>query len=77
MIYAKRKASLYKTFWPEAIKWCVHIQNRSPTIAVEDKTPEDAWSGQKPIVEYFRIFGCVSHVHIPDQKRSKLDDKSK
>ena len=25
---------------------------------------------------YFRIFGCIGHVHIPDQKRSKLDDKS-
>lgn len=66
-----------KIFWSEAAKWCVHIQNRSPTVAVEDKTPEEAWSGEKPKVEYFRIFGCVAHVHIPDQKRSKLDDKSK
>ena len=28
------------------------------------------------MVEYFRIFGCVAHVHVPDQRRSKLDDKS-
>lgn len=66
-----------KAFWPKAVKWCVHIQNRSLTVAVDEKTPEEAWSGVKPMVEYFRIFGCVAHVHIPDQKRSKLDDKSK
>lgn len=30
----------------------------------------------KPCVDYFRTFGCVAHVHIPDQKRSKLNAKS-
>jgi len=66
-----------KMFWSEATKWSVHIQNRSPTAAVEGMTPEEAWSGRKPVVEYFRVFGCIGYVHIPDQKRSKLDDKSK
>lgn len=66
-----------KTFWSEAARWSVHIQNRSPTAALEDVTPEEAWGGTKPIVDYFRVFGCVAHVHIPDQRRIKLDDKSK
>jgi len=65
-----------KSFWPEAMKWCVHVQNRSPTTAVSHGTPEEVWSGLKPRVDYFRIFGCVAHVHIPDQRRRKLDDKS-
>ncbi|KAH9743186.1 Integrase catalytic domain-containing protein [Citrus sinensis] len=38
-------------------------------------TPEEAWSGIKPSIEYFRVFGCISHVHVPDSKRTKLDDK--
>ena len=50
--------------------------NRSPTLAVKDMTPEEAWSGEKPSVDYFRVFGCVRHVHIPDAKRNKLEDKS-
>lgn len=66
-----------KMFWSEATRWSVHIQNRSPTAAVEGKTPEEAWSGAKPVVEYFRIFGCIGYVHVPDQRRTKLDDKSK
>lgn len=66
-----------KVFWSEATIWSVHIQNQSPTAAVEGMTPEEAWSSQKPVVEYFRVFGCIGYVHIRNQKRRKLDDKSK
>jgi len=50
--------------------------NRSPTSAVKEVILEEAWSGNKPYVHYFRVFGCITHVHIPDKQRSKLDDKS-
>ncbi|GJY65031.1 retrovirus-related pol polyprotein from transposon TNT 1-94 [Tanacetum coccineum] len=66
-----------KVFWPEAVRWSVHILNRCPTVAVQNQTPEEAWSGVKPVIDYFRVFGCVAHAHVPDQKRSKLDDKSR
>ena len=66
-----------KKFWPEATKWCVHILNRSLIAAVQDKTPDEAWSGVEPFVDYFWVFGCLAHVHTPDQQRFKLDDKSK
>ena len=65
-----------KVFWPEAINWSVHILNRSPTFAVQNMTPEEAWSGRKPSVDHLRIFGCIAFAHIPDEKRKKLDDKS-
>ena len=29
----------------------------------------------KPSVEYFTVFKCVAHVHVPDVKRQKLDAK--
>ena len=45
-------------------------------MVVKNKTSEEAWSGVKPSVEHFRVFGCISHVHVPDSKRTKLDDKS-
>lgn len=65
-----------KCFWPEAVNWIVHVLNRSPTLVVKDKTPEEAWSNHKPTVHYFRVFGCVAHVLVPEAKRKKLDDKS-
>lgn len=65
-----------KRFWPEAVIWAVHILNRSPTSVLKEKTPEEMWSGVKPTLDYFRVFGCLTHVHVPDQRRKKLDDKS-
>jgi transposase InsO family protein len=65
-----------KTFWPEAVKWAAYVMNRCPTFAVKDMTPEEAWSGSKPSVHHFRVFGCLAHVHVPDVHRKKLDGKS-
>ncbi|KAM1556843.1 hypothetical protein PS2_040150 [Malus domestica] len=65
-----------KTFWPEGVNWAVHVLNRCPTLSVKNKTPEEAWNGHKPSVDHFRIFGCIAHAHVPDNKRVKLDDRS-
>ena len=37
--------------------------------------PEEAWSGRKPTIDHFKIFGCIAYAHIPDEKRKKHDDK--
>lgn len=73
MLYDKK---LLKIFWPEAINWAIYVQNRCPTLAVRDTTPQEAQSGLKPSVEYFCVFGSLTHVHVPDTKRDKLNDKS-
>ncbi|GKF64417.1 retrovirus-related pol polyprotein from transposon TNT 1-94, partial [Tanacetum coccineum] len=49
----------------------------SPTLAVRNICPKEAWSGFKPSVAYFKVFRSIAYVHIPDCKRIKLDDKSK
>lgn len=67
---------LPKQFWAEAVNWSIYVINRSPTTAVPNTTPEEAWSNRKPSVECFRVFGCVAYAHIPDNQRKKLDDKS-
>lgn len=64
-----------KIFWPEAANWTIYVLNQCPTLAVKDITPEEAWSGVKPSVENVRVFGCVCHVHVPDVRRTKLEDK--
>ncbi|RVW63624.1 Retrovirus-related Pol polyprotein from transposon TNT 1-94 [Vitis vinifera] len=52
------------------------IMNMKSYIGSKRRDPEEAWSGVKPNVDYFRVFGCIGHVHVPDNKRKKLDDKS-
>ncbi|MCH81218.1 retrovirus-related pol polyprotein from transposon tnt 1-94, partial [Trifolium medium] len=64
-----------KRFWPEAVVWATYVINRSPTLSVKDMTPEEAWSNVKPSVSYFKVFGCIGYVHIPDAQRKKLDPK--
>ena len=46
------------------------------TLVVKNKTMEEAWSGSKHSIAYFRTFGCLSHVPVLDDTRTKLDDKS-
>lgn len=61
-----------------SIKVIYHILNRSPTLAVKNKTPKEGWRGFKPSLSlsYFIVFGSISHALVPDCKRAKLDDKS-
>jgi hypothetical protein len=40
-------------------------------------TLEEASSGKKPNVENLRIFGCSIYIHIPKDKRKKLEPSGK
>ncbi|KAK2968055.1 hypothetical protein RJ640_025499 [Escallonia rubra] len=44
--------------------------------SVWNQTPQEAWSGFKPSVSHLKVFGSIAYVHVPDQQRKKLDDKS-
>ena len=45
-------------------------------FSIKNKTSEEAWSVVKPSIEYFRVFGCISHVHVSNSRRKNLDDES-
>ena len=64
-------------FWVDALSTATYLHNRSPTNAVQDKTPYEAWTGNKPIVSHLRIFGCDAYIHVPRDERSKLDSKTR
>ncbi|PNX70081.1 copia-type polyprotein, partial [Trifolium pratense] len=68
--------SVPKRFWPEAVVWATHVINRSPTLSVKDRTPEEAWSEMKPSVAHFKVFDCIAYGHVPDVHIKKLDPKS-
>ena len=36
-------------------------------------TLEEAFTGEKPKIGHLRIFGCPVYVHIPQERRTKLD----
>lgn len=65
-------ADLPKSFWGEAVSTANYIQNRVLTRATK-QTPYELWYGKKPDVSNLHIFGSKCFVHIPSEKRQKLD----
>ena len=57
-------AKLPHKFWAEALSTAAYLRNRSPTIAVEDMTPFEAWTGVKPDVKHLRVFGYTAYAHM-------------
>ncbi|KAJ0829337.1 putative RNA-directed DNA polymerase [Helianthus annuus] len=71
-----KERSLPNYLWAEAVATSVYLINRSPTTAVQDKTPYQVWYNSKPDVTNLKIFGCVAYGHVFAHGRRKLDDRS-
>jgi hypothetical protein len=69
-------SGLGQEFWAEAVSTAYYLANRSPSLALDDKTPHKVWSGKKPSLQHIRVFGCDAYVHVPKENRSKLDKKA-
>ena len=68
-------AQLPYSLWAEAVLTANYLRNRSP-VANKDKTPWELFAGRKPNVSRLRTFGARAYVHVPKQKRTKLDSVS-
>ncbi|KAL4291772.1 hypothetical protein GQ457_14G025100 [Hibiscus cannabinus] len=71
-----RARELSDQFWAEAVATFVYLLNLSPTRAVLNRTPYEAWYERRPSVSHLRVFGCVAYALINSQFRQKLDKKS-
>ena len=47
---------LGQEFWAEAVETACYLVNRSPSSALEDKTPHEVWTGNKPSLSHLRVF---------------------
>ena len=59
--------------WAKTWNTVVYLQNRSPHCALGNVTLEQAFSGKKPDVGRFRIFGCLTYSYVPNVNRTKLE----
>ena len=57
-------AQLPKSFWPEVTSITCYLINRSPSTAIEKKTPQDVWSGGPATYSYLKIFVCLLYAHV-------------
>ena len=51
----------------------VYAQDHTPHRVLENKTIEEVFFGKKPKVGLLKIFGGPVYIHIPKEKRTKLD----
>jgi len=49
--------------------------NQTPTTTVHGMTHEEKFISKKPNVSQLKVFGCITYMHVPDEKRLKLDPK--
>ena len=70
-------AELPATLWCEALLTAAYIKNRSPTTAIENKTPFEMFHGTKPSVKHFRVFGCRAYAYLNKNDRDgKFSEKA-
>lgn len=68
-------SGLEQSFWGEALKTGVYILNVIPKMKC-GKSPNELWNGEKDNLQRIRVFGCKAMMHVPAEKRKKLDEKS-
>ncbi|KAG8474857.1 hypothetical protein CXB51_031589 [Gossypium anomalum] len=62
------KCQLTKSFWAEAASTACFLINRSPSVAIEKKTPQEVWSGNPTNYSDLKIFGCPAYAHVDNGK---------
>ena len=67
-------SGLDKTYWSDAMLYVNFVWNRLPKA--DGRIPFEVMFNRKVDTSFFKPFGCKCFVHIPKEKRKKLDDKS-
>ena len=58
-------------FCAEVVQCAIYVHNRCPHVKLDDQTPQEAWSGQKPTISHLKVFGSVAYAHVLDQRRTQ------
>ena len=69
MIQSKGLSLMY---WAKDINYSNYIVNHTPTKALKNITPEEAWTKIIPYVSHFCVFGSIAWAHIPDEKMESI-----
>jgi hypothetical protein len=69
------ESGLPQTLWAEALVTVNYARNRTP-VSAHEKTPWEMFTGQTPTVSHMRVFGSTAYIHVPKEKRNKLDPVS-
>ena len=57
----------------KAVGTTCYLVHRSPSLILDDKTPQEVWNGKKPSLTHLKLFGCEAYAHVPKENKSTLD----
>ena len=63
--------------WAKATRTTVYVHNRISHNALGNKTVEEMFTGENPEVNHLKVFDVPVYLHIPKEKRSKLETLGK
>jgi hypothetical protein len=66
---------LGQEFQEEVVGTACYLVNKSPSSTLNEKNPQEVWTGKKHSLTHLKVFGCESYVHVPNENESKLDNK--
>ena len=66
-----------RILWAEAFNTVTHVRNRTPTRALDGRTPFEVRYGAKPDLAHLRALGAPCTVVQPLEKLRKLDAQSR
>src|SRR5882724_6895954 len=73
-----KDSELGKDLWAEAISTHIYICNRCPfSILINGMTPYEKVFGHAPSISHLCVFGSKCFIKVPDESRTKLDNKAK
>ena len=65
------------SLWVEVGGTAVYVQNICHHAILDQKTPKEVFTGEKPDVGHLRIFGCTVYVHVLKEKRTQMESSIK
>jgi len=56
--------NLPRELWVDAIQCACHVINKLPPWPGKEKSPFELIYGEKPTMDYFRVYGAICYVHV-------------
>ena len=67
-------AQFPRELWDEIAMTIVYLKNLNPTTILDNLISHKVWYGIKSNLQHLRILDYTTYVHVPEEKRIKLDN---
>ncbi|GFT49467.1 copia protein [Trichonephila clavipes] len=74
--YSNPEVSFPAAIWAELVNSAMYILNRTGKSSIENTSPYELWLKKKPRLKHLHIIGSPCYVHVPAEKRRKMDKKA-